>query len=82
MMVAGGGNMEKQLLNKILNQIAKEHHTTPENVYQEMKLALEMGQADPDPAIRAKWDSIPKSGNTLTVEEFLEFMAIYLNLMS
>lgn len=70
--------MQKQQLQRILNQIAKEHHTTPENVYQEMKLALEQGQNSPDPMIRAKWDSIPKAGDTVTVEEFLDYMVVCL----
>lgn len=73
--------MQKQQLQKILKQIAKEHHTTPESVYQEMKLALEEGQNSQDPMIRAKWDSIPKTGDTVTVEDFLDYMVVHLKQM-
>lgn len=66
--------MQKRELQKILRKIAKENNTTPEHVYQEMQLAIDAAQNSPDPAIRAKWDLIPKSGETHTVEDFLEYM--------
>ena len=66
--------MQKRELQKILRKIAKGNSTTPEYVYQEMQLAIDAAQNSPDPAIRVKWDSIPKSGDKHTVEDFLEYM--------
>lgn len=61
-------------IDQLLKQIARENHTTPENVRREMEEVMRMGQQNPDPAIQARWASIPKKGNTLTLEEFLDYM--------
>ena len=67
--------MKDQKLEKVLRSIAKEHHTTPEKVRQEMQLAMEMGMASTDPMVRARWAMIPKKGETLTLEEFVAYLA-------
>lgn len=59
--------------DKIINQIAAKHHTTPEAVRAEMTLALEEAQKSTDPDIQAKWATIPRKGSTPTLEEFLEY---------
>ena len=51
--------MNRKKMHRILNQIAKSHQTTPENVRKEMEFALEEAQKSTDPAIQAKWAAIP-----------------------
>ena len=72
--------MQKRELQNILQKIATEHNTTPEHIYQEMQIAIDAAQNSIDPSVRAKWESIPKSGEALTVEEFIEFMVLILKL--
>lgn len=59
----------------IIEQIAKDAHTTPAQVLRKMEAAMKAGQSNPDPAIQAKWAAIPKKGKELTVEEFVEYCA-------
>lgn len=41
---------------------------------QEMQSAINYAQANSGPAARAKWNAVPKTDDTPTVEEFLDFM--------
>lgn len=66
--------MEKQYWDQVISQIAQDHHTTPENVRREMMLAMEEAQRTKDPNARAKWDTIPRKGNKITLEEFLDYL--------
>ncbi|MBQ2854155.1 MAG: sporulation initiation factor Spo0A [Oscillospiraceae bacterium] len=72
--------MQKRKLQKVLQKIARDNNTTPEIVYHEIQLAIDAARNNPDPAVRSKWESIPKKGETPTVEEFLEFMVLILKL--
>ena len=66
--------MDTQKLDRILAQIAKDHHTTVKEVRREMILAMREGQSCTDPEVRARWARIPKKGDELTLEEFVEYL--------
>ena len=67
--------MRNRKINRILEKIAKDNHTTPEIVQREMQAALDEAQANTDPMVQAHWNSIPHQGNKVTLEEFLESAA-------
>lgn len=69
-----GDIMQKKKLDKIIAQIAKAHHTTPEEVRKEMCAAMEAGQASEDPEVQKVWNSISRNGEVLTLEEFMDYM--------
>ena len=72
--------MDKAKMERIVNRIARENHTTPEQVYQDMQEALDIGQASTDPAAQARWRTIPRKGEKVTLEEFLDYMCGIINL--
>ena len=67
--------MKKKAYRKILRQIAKQHGVRVKEVERDMDLALKEAQANPDPAARAKWASIPRKGSTPTTEEVITYLA-------
>ena len=67
--------MQKRELNSILTRIAVENNTTVREVRREMELTMQAGQANPDPAVQAMWNSIPRKGPRLTLEEFVAYLA-------
>lgn len=67
--------MKDQKFEAILEQIARDNHTTKQHVRQEMQLAMDLAMKSPDPIIQARWASIPKKGEQLTLEEFVAYMA-------
>jgi hypothetical protein len=44
---------------KILQRIAAENHTTPEEVYREMQIAIDAAYASDDPEVRKNWSQFP-----------------------
>lgn len=62
-------------LNKIIKQIAKQNHTTPEKVRREMEAAMEAGKRNPDPATQARWAAIPHKGSEVTLEDMIYYIA-------
>ena len=58
----------------IIQDIAQQNHTTPQKVRQEMIAAMKEGQRSSNPKTRAKWNSIPRKGTELTIEEFLDYL--------
>ena len=69
-------------LDRIISQIAKANRSTPEKVRKDMQEAMDTAMRNPDPRVQAKWASIPKQGEVLTLEEFVEYMASVLTLLS
>ena len=67
--------MKKHKFDSILEQIAKKEHTTKEHVRQKMQKAMDLAMTSTDPVIQARWARIPKSGDKLTLEEFVEYLA-------
>lgn len=66
--------MHERQLRKILETIARKNNTSAENVRKEMLSAMKMGQSSKDPAVQAMWESIPRKGAELTLEEFLDYL--------
>lgn len=58
-------------MNKILQQIAAQHGTTPEQVYADMECALEAGRRSTDPAVQAEWDKIPSRGEQPDLQDVI-----------
>lgn len=54
-----------------ISAIAEKNGVSEKEVRDEMQKAMQEGINNPDPEIRAEWDSIPRSGDELTVEEFI-----------
>ena len=66
--------MHPTSLDHILTQIAHQHHTTVDVVRREMYEAMQIAQDSTDPAIQAKWDTIPRKGKEITLEEFIDYL--------
>lgn len=66
--------MKKEKFNRVLEEIARNHHTTVQEVRREMEYAMYVGQSNPDPAVQAQWNSIPRKGDKLTLEEFIDYI--------
>ena len=67
--------MSNRKMKRMLEQIARDNHTTPQVVRKEMQAALDEAQSCTDPIVQARWNSIPHKGNRVTLEEFLEYAA-------
>ena len=70
--------MTEKKMQRILEQIAAANHTTPEQVRNEMKAAMDEGQRSSNPLVQARWAAIPRKGKELTVDEFIEYVAAHL----
>ena len=66
---------------KILETIAAQHGTTPENVEHEMMEAIRAGMASPDPHAQALWKQICPDGKEPDLDTFLTFMANRVDMM-
>ena len=66
--------MQKEQMDHILAEIAKKHNTTPDCVRREMEIALNVAQNSNNPYTKAKWALIPRKGDSVTLEEFLDYM--------
>ena len=58
-------NNKKNLdrISEIIERIAVENHTTPEEVHRQMKLAMLCGMVNQDPEVQKKWSEIPCEGS-------------------
>ena len=66
---------------KILETIAAQNGTTPENVEHEMIEAIRAGMASPDPHAQALWKQICPDGKEPDLDTFLTFMASRVDMM-
>ena len=66
--------MQNTPFERILAQIASANQVSSSEVREKMQLAMEAAMANPDPAFQAMWDSIPKSGSKLTLDEFMDYL--------
>lgn len=55
----------------ILEKIAKDNHTTPEDVYREMQIAIDAAFDNPDPQVRKNWEQIHYTGDRPTPEDVI-----------
>ncbi len=62
----------------MLEQVALQHGTSVSEVVEEIAYAIAYGMADPDPAARAFWTSIPRQGAVPTPEEVIAHTARYI----
>lgn len=66
---------------KILETIAAQNGTTPENVEHEMIEAIRADMASPDPHAQALWKQICPDGKEPDLDTFLTFMANRVDMM-
>ena len=66
--------MQNSAFDRILAQIASANQIPSSEVRAQMQLAMELAMANPDPATQAMWDSIPKTGSKLTLDEFMAYL--------
>ena len=62
-------------INEIIKQVAKLNNTTPEEVYAEMQIALDVAFNSKDSEVKKKWAKIPLQCNRPTPEEVVPFLA-------
>ena len=70
----GSLQMNNKKLKKIINQIANQNGLTPQEVENEMKLAIRTAMKSTDPKAQALWKEIAPDGNEPPLELFLTFL--------
>ena len=58
-----------------LREVARKNHTTLEEVRKEIRLAMIAAMCDPDPAVQKRWREIPHTGDTITPEDLITYIA-------
>lgn len=66
--------MKKTVFEQILEQIATANQVSAGEVREKMQIAMSAALRNPDPAVQAMWNSIPKKGQTPTLDEFMEYL--------
>ena len=66
--------MRESMFSKILKQIAVSNGITVEEVREQMHIAMLSALKNPDPMVQEMWRSIPKEGEQLTLEEFMDYL--------
>lgn len=66
--------MHDSAFEKIIRQIASANRVSSMEVREKMQLAMEAAMTNPDPAVQAMWDSIPKKGSKPTLDEFMDYL--------
>ena len=66
--------MEKHGFEQILLQIAAVNGTSPAEVRRQMESAMASALQNPNPAVQKMWDSIPRKGESPTLDEFMEYL--------
>ena len=61
--------------DSIFEKIAAAHHVTVEEVRREIELAMQSGLESPDPEVQKNWETVKKSGQKPTPDEFIEEIA-------
>ena len=62
----------------ILDKVAKNYHTTPVHVYEEIQKAINYGFENPNPEIQEMWAQISLNGAKPTPEELIAYILIML----
>jgi len=63
------------IAKRAIERIARENHTTVDEVRLQMKIAMMNGLISEDPKVKAYWQSIPCDGEVPTPEEFIAYTA-------
>lgn len=58
-------------LQEILQRIAQQNNTTPDEVYKEMQIAIDAAFDNPDPQVRKNWEMINFTGDRPTPEDVI-----------
>ena len=66
--------MQDSAFERILEQISHSSQRSPDQLRSQMQLAMDAAMENPDPAVRAMWDSIPRQGEKPTLEEFMDYL--------
>ena len=69
--------MKKKNINAdaALQEVERRHHTTVEEVRKEIRLAMIAAMCNPDPAVQKRWREIPHTGDTITPEDLITYIA-------
>lgn len=67
--------MEQEIFDRMLAQVAAAYDTTPADIHVRIMCAISEGQQSCDPQVSALWASIPRTGDALTPEDFVEYLA-------
>ena len=64
----------KSNFDKLLEKIAHEFNSTPDEVYKEMQIAIDAGFNNPDPQVQAMWANIKYPGEKPTPEDVIPYL--------
>lgn len=71
--------MRNDRFENMLKSLSLIYHKSPEQIRRDMQIAMESGMSSPDPQIQARWAKIPRKGDTLTLEEFVDYISHQIN---
>lgn len=58
-----------------LREVARKNHITVDEVRKEIQLAMIAAMCNPDPAVQKRWCEIPHTGDTITPEDLITYIA-------
>ena len=58
-----------------LREVARKNHITVDEVRKEIQLAMIAAMCDPDPSVQKRWREIPHTGDTITPEDLITYIA-------
>lgn len=62
-------------MSNYIDAVAAMSGVSPADVRRDIEEAIKAGYSNPDPAVRAYWEKIPKKGKIPTPEEVIAFTA-------
>ena len=61
-------------VNEIIKKVAKAHHTTSDEVYSEMQIAIDAAFNSKDSEVKKEWAKIPFQGERPTPEDVITYL--------
>lgn len=58
-----------------LREVARKNHITVDEVRKEIQLAMIAAMCNPDPVVQKRWREIPHTGDTITPEDLITYIA-------
>lgn len=58
-----------------LLEVARRHNTTVDEVRKEIRIAMAVAMCSPDPDVQKRWREIPHTGDTITPEDLITYIA-------
>ncbi len=68
--------MKPRSFDEIIEEVARQLNTTPENARREMTEAMRSAMANPDPEVQAIWRKIAPDGKLPPLERFVEYIVL------